>query len=92
LFGGGLAAPLMLACVMSYITSGHRGIYPSQRIDTPKSASITIQANLPVSDAHHGAVQVGPAGVVPLGRRNPSLDPDFGAVPATPPLDSTDSH
>ncbi|WZO95857.1 chloride channel protein [Isosphaeraceae bacterium EP7] len=91
LFGSGLAAPLMLACVVSYITSGHRGIYPSQRIDTPKSSAITMRADLPVSDAHHGAVQVGPAGVVPLGRWSPAPNPDFGAIPAIPPLDSTES-
>jgi H+/Cl- antiporter ClcA len=36
LFGDQLAVPLMLGCIVSYIVSGHRGIYLSQRIHTPK--------------------------------------------------------
>ncbi len=41
LFGADLAIPLTLACVFSYVASGHHGIYLSQQIDTPKSRSLT---------------------------------------------------
>lgn len=33
LFGSSLAVPLAIACTISYLLSGHRGIYPSQRKD-----------------------------------------------------------
>jgi len=36
LFGAELAVPIAVACVVSYIVSGHRGIYLSQQVDTPK--------------------------------------------------------
>lgn len=43
LFGAELAVPLSLACIVSYIASGHRGIYMSQRIGTPKSHAIHVE-------------------------------------------------
>lgn len=42
LFGAELAVPITIACVISYIVSGHSGIYLSQQIDTPKSSSVSI--------------------------------------------------
>ncbi len=36
LFGGGLALPLFAACFLSYVFSGHRGIYHAQKLDMPK--------------------------------------------------------
>lgn len=39
LFGSHLAVPLAFACVVSYVLSGHRGIYVSQRVGQPKSDS-----------------------------------------------------
>ncbi len=36
LFGAELAVPLALSCVVSYIASGHGGIYVAQQLDTPK--------------------------------------------------------
>ena len=35
-FGGEIAVPAALACVCSYVFSGHAGIYSSQRIGQPK--------------------------------------------------------
>jgi len=40
LFGADLAVPIAVACVVSYIASGHHGIYLSQRIDTPKGVGM----------------------------------------------------
>lgn len=36
LFGGGAVVPLAIGCVVAYVFSSHRGIYPTQRIDTAK--------------------------------------------------------
>jgi len=38
LFGPDLIVLFAIACVIAYVTSSHRGIYHSQRIDTPKGA------------------------------------------------------
>ena len=35
LFGGGVAVPAAAACIVAYVVSTERGIYESQRIDTP---------------------------------------------------------
>ena len=43
LFGSALAVPLAITCVMSYILSGHRGIYLSQRVHYPKSYHAKIE-------------------------------------------------
>jgi H+/Cl- antiporter ClcA len=40
LFGAELAAPIAVACVISYVVSGHHGIYRSQQIDTPKCSAL----------------------------------------------------
>ena len=32
----GLLCIFAVACVVAYVTSAHRGIYETQRIDTPK--------------------------------------------------------
>lgn len=36
LFSGGIIVPLAVGCVVAYVFSSHRGIYDTQRIDTPK--------------------------------------------------------
>lgn len=45
LFGAPMALPLAAACIVSYTLSGHRGIYLSQRVDTPKSHELPIAPN-----------------------------------------------
>jgi len=52
LFGAGIAVPLTLACIVSYITSGHRGIYTSQRVDTPKAATVAFPDGRSLREAH----------------------------------------
>lgn len=49
LFGAELAAPIAVACVVSYIASGHHGIYLSQRIDTPKRDGLASSGGLTLS-------------------------------------------
>jgi len=60
LFGAGLAVPLMLACIVSYIASGHRGIYLSQQVDTPKATSVVVPFGTALRDAHAGGDGFGP--------------------------------
>jgi H+/Cl- antiporter ClcA len=49
LFGSGAVVPLAIGCVVSYVFSNHRGIYPSQRIHVAKGPDLidgrpTLQA------------------------------------------------
>lgn len=39
LFGGGAAIYLAIACFVAYLASGHRGIYVTQHIGTPKTTA-----------------------------------------------------
>ncbi|MHC5539687.1 DUF190 domain-containing protein, partial [Singulisphaera rosea] len=66
LFGAELAAPMMLACVVSYVSSGHRGIYLSQQVDTPKSLDVLVPEGLSLREVHSGNMQVGSFGVRPF--------------------------
>lgn len=42
LFGGDAALYLFLACAVAYLASGHRGIYTTQGIDTPKAIGLDL--------------------------------------------------
>jgi len=42
LFGGGSALYLILACVVAYLASGHRGIYTTQIVGSPKFSGADI--------------------------------------------------
>ena len=59
LFGAPLAVPLAAACVISYILSGHRGIYLSQQVGTPKSSSVIVPSGTLLREARDGALEVG---------------------------------
>jgi len=43
LFGPAVAPYASISCVISYVMSGHRSIYPSQVLATGKSRSIQVQ-------------------------------------------------
>ena len=45
LFGGGSPLYLILGCVIAYLASGHRGIYVTQRIGSPKSVGVDIRVD-----------------------------------------------
>ena len=60
LFGSAIAVPLTAVCILSYIASGHRGIYLSQRIGTPKSHSIEIESDLLLREAREGKMKIRP--------------------------------
>jgi len=42
LFGGGSSLYLILGCFVAYLASGHRGIYVTQRINSPKAVGVDI--------------------------------------------------
>ena len=50
LFGAQLAIPITIACVVSYMFSGHSGIYLSQQIATPKYSGTTIPPSSSLRD------------------------------------------
>jgi H+/Cl- antiporter ClcA len=49
LFGSGSTVYLFLGCVIAYLTSGHRGIYSTQRIDTPKYRTFIFDPMSPLA-------------------------------------------
>ena len=60
MFGGGTAPYYVIAAFVSYLVAGHRGIYPAQRIVTPKRRSLADDESLTVDEAiarHHNEVE-----------------------------------
>ncbi len=45
IFGGGSPLYLFLGCTVAYLASGHRGIYITQSIDSPKAHGVDVLAN-----------------------------------------------
>ncbi len=78
LFGAPLAVPLAAACVVSYVLSGHRGIYLSQQVGTPKSPSVIVPAGTLLRQARDGALEIGVFRIESL------LLPRQGPRPGTP--------
>lgn len=48
LFGADAAPYIAVACFVSYLVSGHSGIYSSQRVATPKVGAVPLDASLRV--------------------------------------------
>lgn len=62
LFGSDIAIPVLAVCILSYTLSGHRGIYLSQRIGTPKAHG-TGEAGSVLEDLRGMADDSKPSGV-----------------------------
>jgi H+/Cl- antiporter ClcA/PII-like signaling protein len=58
LFGSGMTVPLTAVCITSYILSGHRGIYLSQRVHTPKASSVLIPHGALLKEARAGSMEI----------------------------------
>ena len=59
MFGGHGTAYFVIVSFISYLVAGHRGVYPAQRIVTPKRRSLSIDAGETVEQAikrHHDAI------------------------------------
>ncbi|CAN5553738.1 voltage-gated chloride channel family protein [soil metagenome] len=52
LFGAPLAVPLAVACVLTYVLSGHRGIYLSQKVHHPKIRHARIERGRTLRSLH----------------------------------------
>lgn len=50
LFGASLAVPAAIACIVSYVVSAERGIYASQRIDTPHRFATVLEPGMTVGE------------------------------------------
>lgn len=53
LFGAAIAVPLTAACLLSYLLTGHRGIYLSQRVAIPKSPALGLSVGMRLHDLRH---------------------------------------
>jgi len=63
LFGPAVAPYAAVSCVISFLMTGHRSVYPSQVLAIPKSLSITVATggemkDIPDVDFHHRAKSV----------------------------------
>jgi H+/Cl- antiporter ClcA len=58
LFGSPIATPLTVACTITYVLSGHRGIYLSQRVHHPKTHLARIGVGKTLRDLHHEGFHV----------------------------------
>ena len=52
LFGGAGASVFFVGCVVSYVCSGHAGIYATQRVDVTKYGSV-LESDVALRDLHH---------------------------------------
>ena len=52
LFGGHLIVPLAISCILTYILSGHRGIYLSQQVHHPKTHHAQIEEGQTLRSLH----------------------------------------
>jgi H+/Cl- antiporter ClcA len=64
LFGAKIAPYAALACVVSFIMSGHRSVYPSQKLGIRKSASIKVKLLEGVEDIQTIEVETRKGGVL----------------------------
>lgn len=53
LFGPAIAPYAAVACMVSFLISGYRSIYPSQILGIQKSASLSAPTGVPVGELHH---------------------------------------
>lgn len=58
LFGSQLTVPLAIACVLTYILSGHRGIYLSQQVHHPKTPHAMIEEGQTLRALHRDGYRV----------------------------------
>ncbi|MBC7807369.1 MAG: chloride channel protein [Akkermansiaceae bacterium] len=58
LFGAKMAIPLAATCLITYVLSGHRGIYPSQLIAVSKADSALADEEVQLRDVRDGKTRV----------------------------------
>jgi H+/Cl- antiporter ClcA len=58
LFGAAMGIPIAAACIISYLLSGHRGIYLSQRVGTSKAVGILVPHGTSLREAREGEQRI----------------------------------
>ena len=56
LFGPGIAPHAAIACIVAFLMSGHRSVYPSQVLSILKSGSLTATTGKAMNQVEHGDV------------------------------------
>lgn len=65
LFGPAVATYAAISCVISFLMTGHRSIYPSQILSTKKASAIQVEMG---EEMHKLSATVGPSGRISLDR------------------------
>ncbi|MES2464792.1 MAG: voltage-gated chloride channel family protein [Armatimonadota bacterium] len=58
LFGAPMGVPFAAACIISYLLSGHRGIYASQRVGVSKAGPILVSRGTTLREAQEGRQRI----------------------------------
>lgn len=58
LFGARMGVPIAATCLVSYLLSGHRGIYASQRVGSSKASGILVPRNMSLREAREGSQRI----------------------------------
>ena len=58
LFGAPMGVPIAAVCIISYLLSGHRGIYASQRVGVSKASGILVRRGTSLREAREGAQRI----------------------------------
>lgn len=64
LFGPSVAPYAAVACVISFLMTGHRSVYPSQILSMKKSPSISVEKGMEMKDIHDVEFQPRPKSIV----------------------------
>ena len=56
LFGPGIAPHAAIACIVAFLMSGHRSVYPSQVLSMLKSPSVSATTGKAINLVEHGDV------------------------------------
>ncbi|MDD5009153.1 MAG: chloride channel protein [Syntrophorhabdaceae bacterium] len=66
LFGGSVAPYAAVSCVISFLMTGHRSVYPSQVLAVSKSPSIKIQRFRELDDSEDISIRLRPKSIIGL--------------------------
>jgi H+/Cl- antiporter ClcA len=58
MFGSGVASHATIACIVAFLMSGHRSVYPSQVLSMLKSGSLTATTGKAMNQVQHGDVSL----------------------------------
>lgn len=86
MFGGAATPYIVIVTFIAYLVAGHRGVYPAQRIVTPKRRSLSVDAEHTVEEVlaeRAAAVADAHAAVSAVASEEPAADGSQAPAPAT---------